>query len=183
MSIGGEDVVVKAGVSCPLPTAALIGWDVSQLMSLMGENRDSENVLGVMTRSQQRSRRETTPDPDELPTLQMGGENDVSKFDSSLFSAPGHSKPRSQKRANNRTHDGYRTQALDPPMGVSSDELRRKTNPSRELGKPPIATATPLLATDSSAEAGYSTAGIVRRVVTTRTKSSSWYCPQGADLP
>ena len=135
MSIGGENVV-KAGVSRTLPTSALIGWDVPQLMSLMGENRDSENVLAVMTRSQQRSHRETTPEPDELPTPQMGGENNVSNFDSSLFSPPGHSKPRltrSQKRANNRTHDGNRTQVLDPQMGVSSDELRTLQEEDKSL--------------------------------------------------
>ena len=129
--IGGEDIQVQAGVSDTLPAAALLGWDVAQLMSLMSGKKDPEGALAVFTRSQKRIRDDPAETAAETEPSLAVEENNVFNLDASLFSPPGPLKSqlsRSQKRANSkqylRSHapDAERTQ--DNAISLTADGLR-----------------------------------------------------------
>ena len=144
--IGAENIVVKAGVSSTLPASALLGWDIPQLMSLMGAEREGDpkpdKALAVLTRSQQRANKDqenmgqpdpnddlqSTVEPGDPPIPQTVEDDCVFNFDASLFSPPGPTKTRltkSQKRSNNRNY-AWLAEFTPPPsiLNLAADKLK-----------------------------------------------------------
>ena len=75
ITLEGKDIITHAAVAKSLPVAALLGWDVPELMQLVQPTTDAESVdtgkaLAAVTRSQKNSMDTlpTTPATDDTPT-------------------------------------------------------------------------------------------------------------------
>ena len=83
ITVGGKEIIVHAAVAKSLPVAALLGWDVPELIGFVKPNPDAEpsdtiEALAVVTRQQKESPDTSSCDtdfpnppskapPDELP--------------------------------------------------------------------------------------------------------------------
>ena len=149
ISIGGKDMIIQAAVSDSLPAAALLGWDIPELMELVVE-RDSttkpeqtepSTALAVLTRQQEKDRdRQGAPQTDDPRVQQTAVDvaepsdtdsDDEARypfdFDDSFFPSTEQQRERltrSQKRNIRRRHNEETTASTTSPMEISSEELR-----------------------------------------------------------
>ena len=147
ITIGGKEIITEAAVSDTLPAAALLGWDIPELVELISDSNSipkpgQQQSLAAITRRQksgdtqkraQESAREgATGAVTQVPPIIASGGGDADpypfNFDDSLFPSPGKGKARltrSQKRANkSRYHSEQNTTPATNPLEISSKELQ-----------------------------------------------------------
>ena len=148
IAIGSRDITVQAAVAKALPVAALLGWDIPELMELVGNDKPPVDALVAVTRSQRQKQMLTEPNAPsdrETPTapvcaeppnppIETDGPDDsdrtpelVFNFDDDLFSPAGRNKQmltRGQRRENNRRYAESRdSESRSPADGVPSLDI------------------------------------------------------------
>ena len=135
--LNGKDISVQAAVADKLPAAALIGWDVPNLMTLVKPQASSNALITDApqeTAEPQPSTEDTLddspPSPVSPPTDDQPEElgTPFGNFDDSLFSPTERTKrylTRSQKRQGNRSRTTLDRKPDDQPLGISTAEFQQ----------------------------------------------------------
>ncbi|ETW98513.1 MAG: hypothetical protein ETSY2_42715 [Candidatus Entotheonella gemina] len=145
ISVGGEELNVRAAVSKTLPASVLLGRDVPELMGLLGNNGGKATTatpalaLAATTRAQARQQHREKIETEKreqtsgaVPSSMDGTEKDADTpgmlfdFDASLFSGS-RGRPRltrSEKRRGRQTHATEANGTTPPsPVNISAEEI------------------------------------------------------------